>query len=325
VKIPVEISEPVYNTEFTSKSQRRTFGITMAQNVKTGPDLEEKAQYINKILADLLDSAADQHPYLAKAMRYSLEAPGKRLRAVLVLLCSELVCGKAGRDAEIAAAAVEMVHTYSLIHDDLPAMDDDDFRRGRPSCHKQFDEATAILAGDALLTIAFEFLARNVTDAALAVGLISALAEAAGPAGMIAGQMADLEAEDGEPSPELLEYIHINKTAKMFRAACRMGALAGGAENRQLEALSDYGLKIGLGFQIVDDILDISETSQHLGKTAGKDAAQGKLTWPSLFGIEKSRVRLEQLAAEAVSALAVFDHRADTLRDLTQKLVRRTK
>ena len=221
--------------------------------------LHQKAQFVNNTLNQLLAEQTDIVPDLKEAIRYALTAPGKRVRSALVLWCCELISGRVNRDAEIAAAAIEMVHTYSLVHDDLPSMDDDDLRRGQPTCHKAFDEATAILAGDALLTLAFEVLAKKASPA-VAVRLIGQLAQDAGPAGMIAGQMADLKAENNHGSEEALEYIHINKTAKMFRCAASMGATTGGADNKELETLSRYGLKIGLGFQIADDILDVSST-----------------------------------------------------------------
>ena len=287
--------------------------------------LEQKTAHVNSVIADLLDSTGDMHPRIAQALRYTLEAGGKRLRAALVLFCCELLRGKPNKNADIAAAAVEMVHTYSLIHDDLPAMDNDDFRRGRPSCHRQFDEATAILTGDALLTLAFELLAGRISEPAIATELITALAAASGGAGMIAGQMADLLAENAKGSPKLLSYIHTNKTARMFEAACKMGAITGGATKTQLKHLADYGLKIGLGFQIADDILDVTAGTEQLGKTAGKDAAQGKLTYPALVGLEKSRKLAQRLTAEAIAALKPFGSKADALSQLAQTMLERTK
>ena len=177
-------------------------------------------------------------------------------------------------NAEMASAAVELVHTYSLIHDDLPSMDNDDLRRGVPTCHMVFDEGTAILAGDALLTLAFEVLAREIDPPTMALKLIGQLAHNAGPSGMIGGQIADLKAEQTECDQEILEYIHTNKTAKMFKCAAAMGAICGGASKKQHENLCEYGLKIGLCFQITDDILDLSASSEELGKTAGKDATR---------------------------------------------------
>jgi geranylgeranyl diphosphate synthase type II len=247
------------------------------------------------------------------------------VRSVLVLWCCELIEGKINRNAEIAAAAIEMVHTYSLVHDDLPAMDDDDFRRGQPTCHKAFDEATAILTGDALLTLAFEVLAKEIDAPAVAVRLIGELAQAAGPAGMIAGQMADLKAENGSGSKEILECIHTNKTAKMFRCAAAMGAICGKAVDGDFDRLCEYGLKIGLGFQIADDVLDVCASSEHLGKTAGKDAKAGKVTYPAVVGLEKSKQLGKQLADEAVAVLEPFGRRAETLRNLAITLLKRTK
>jgi len=286
--------------------------------------LRERAQFVNSSLERLVASQ-QINSELKEALRYTLESPGKRIRSVLVLWCCELVSGRVNRNAEISASAIEMVHTYSLVHDDLPAMDDDDFRRGLPSCHKAFGEATAILAGDALLTLAFEILAKEIDEAAVAVRLIGQLAEAAGPAGLIAGQIADLKAEKSEGTEEVLRAIHTNKTAKMFGCAAAMGAICGGAEKNQFESLCEYGLKIGLGFQIADDILDVCASSEQLGKTAGKDSKAGKMTYPAVVGMEKSRQLAKKLADEAVAALEPFGPKADTLRRLAMALLERTK
>ncbi len=218
-----------------------------------------------------------------------------------------------------------MVHTYSLVHDDLPAMDNDDLRRGRPTCHKAFDEATAILAGDALLTLAFEVLAKEIDEPAIAVKLIGELAGAAGPGGMIAGQFADLKAEKGQGGEEMLEYIHANKTARIFRCAAAMGAICGDANENEYKSLCEYGFKLGLGFQIADDILDVSASSEQLGKTAGKDAKAAKCTYPSVVGLEKSRQLAKKLADEAVMILEPFGPKADTLRKLAIALLERTR
>jgi geranylgeranyl diphosphate synthase type II len=285
--------------------------------------LHEKAELINHTLAQLLASQQIDSK-LKETLKYTLGTPGKRVRSALVLWCCELAGGKINRNAEIAAAAIEMVHTYSLVHDDLPAMDDDDLRRGVPTCHKAFDEATAILTGDALLTLAFEILAKEVDEPTIAVKLIGQLAQDAGPSGMIAGQMADLRAENGRGNKELLEYIHTNKTAKMFRCAAAMGAICGRAEKKQLDLLSEYGLKIGLGFQIADDILDVSASSKQLGKTAGKDAKAAKCTYPAVVGIDKARELEKKLADEAVAILEPFGKKADTLRQLAMALLERT-
>ena len=280
---------------------------------------------MNDTLHRLLAKHSDINGDLKKAISYTLGGNGKRIRAAMVLWCCELVGGRINHNAEMASAVIEMVHTYSLVHDDLPAMDNDDFRRGRPTCHKAFDEATAILTGDALLTLAFEILATEINQPAVAVRLIGELARAAGPAGMIAGQAADLKAENTRGTKKLLEYIHINKTAKMFRCAAAMGAICGGAKKSEFDRLCEYGLKIGLGFQIADDILDVSASSEQLGKTAGKDAKAGKTTYPSVMGLEKSRQLGEKLADEAVAALKPFGAKADVLRQLAAVLLQRTK
>ena len=286
--------------------------------------LHGKAEFINHTLEQLLASQQIDSK-LKEALKYTLGTPGKRVRSALVLWCCELLSGQINRNAEIAAAAIEMVHTYSLVHDDLPAMDNDDLRRGLPTCHKAFDEATAILTGDALLTLAFEILAKEIDEPAIAVKLIGQLAQDAGPSGMIGGQMADLRAENGWGNEELLQYIHTNKTAKMFRCAAAMGVICGGAEKKQLDLLSEYGLKIGLGFQIADDILDVSASSEQLGKTVGKDAKAAKCTYPAVVGIEKARELEKKLAHEAVAVLEPFGKKADTLRQLAMALLERTK
>jgi len=294
--------------------------------------LQQKAQFVNELLRQLLASQQIDSE-LKEALKYTLETPGKRIRSALVLWCCELAGGKINRNAEIAAAVIEMVHTYSLIHDDLPAMDDDDLRRGVPTCHKAFDEATAILTGDALLTLAFEILAKEIDEPSIAVKLIAQLAQDAGPSGMIGGQMADIKTlmlDTGSPSNILnrvskIEYIHTNKTAKMFRCAAAMGAVCGGAEKQQLDLLSEYGLKIGLAFQIADDILDVTASSLQLGKTAGKDIKADKCTYPAVVGIDKARERERKLTDEAVAVLEPFGGKADTLRQLTMALLERIK
>lgn len=287
--------------------------------------LQNRAALVNNTLQQILAEQADVDPNLKQALSYTLVAPGKRVRSVLVLLCCELVSGRTNRNAEIAAAAVEMVHSCSLVHDDLPAMDDDDLRRGQPTCHKAFDEATAILTGDALLALAFEILAKEIDGLSIAVKLISELAEAAGPTGMMTGQMTDLKAENTAVSQETLEYIHINKTAKLFRCAAAMGCICGETDDKQLKSLREYGLKIGLCFQIADDILDVAASSEQLGKTAGKDKRDGKATYPAVVGMQRAKQLERKLADEAVAALGPFGSRADTLRQLAIALLGRTK
>ncbi len=224
---------------------------------------------------------------LRKAIRYSLLAPGKRLRPMLVLLAAE-ACRGSFEAALPAACAVEMVHTYSLIHDDLPAMDDDDLRRGRPTCHVAFGEATAILAGDALLTLAFEVLARDLQPASAAAEGCGLLAQAAGATQLVGGQADDLLGTGAHSGIEALESIHRRKTGAMFLVSLQLGALAAGAGQRERAALEVYGRKLGLAFQIVDDLLDVRGSAAELGKAAGKDDAHGKLTFPGVLGIEES-------------------------------------
>ena len=287
--------------------------------------LAEKTEIVNAALSELLASRPDIGGELKTAIKYTLDAPGKRIRSALVLWCCELTSGTINHAARVAAAAVEMVHTYSLVHDDLPAMDDDDLRRGQPSCHKKFDEATAILTGDALLTLAFEVLANEVAEAGITVRLIRTLAAACGPAGMIEGQMADLKNQNSPAGADILRYIHLNKTAKMFAAAAAMGAITGGANDEQIERLLQYGLTIGLGFQVADDILDVSGSSEHLGKTAGKDARQGKVACTAVLGMAESKRIAQKLSEEAIATLDIFGRKADILRQLAIALLERTR
>ncbi|WZO98380.1 polyprenyl synthetase family protein [Isosphaeraceae bacterium EP7] len=262
---------------------------------------------------------------LVEAMRYSLLGGGKRLRPVLTILAAE-ACGASLEDALPAACAVEMVHTYSLIHDDLPSMDDDDLRRGRPTCHKAFDEATAVLAGDGLLTLAFEVIARHVRPGDRAAACILALAEGSGPSGMVGGQMADLEAEGRDDATiEALEAIHRRKTGALLRSSLRMGAIVAGAPAAWRQALDTYGHAVGLAFQIVDDLLDVNGDETKLGKRVGKDSNLGKWTYPGLLGVEGSRLRARQLADEAVAAVGVLGDRGAPLRALAVDLLERDR
>ncbi len=224
-----------------------------------------------------------------------------------------------------AACAVEMVHTYSLIHDDLPAMDDDDLRRGRPSCHAQFGEAMAILAGDALLARAFEVLARDVQPPQVAAACCAALGRAAGPSEMVGGQVDDIKAEFQGGDLALLESIHRRKTGAMINVALRLGGLVAGARSEQLEALSTYGDRLGLAFQIVDDVLDLRGDEVAMGKRLGKDSARGKLTFPSILGLEESEQRAGQLVDAAQEALALFQDRAENLASLARYVIQRSR
>ena len=265
-------------------------------------------------------------PDLARAMRHSLLGGGKRLRPVLALLAAE-ACGADPDLALPAACALEMVHTYSLIHDDLPCMDDDDLRRGRPTCHKVFGEATALLAGDSLLTLAFEVLARDIQPPAAAAACVLALAEGSGPSGMAGGQMADLQAEERtDPiTAEGLEAIHRRKTGALLRASLRMGGIVAGAAPEQLRALDIYGRAVGLAFQIVDDLLDVQGDEAKLGKRVNKDQGLGKWTYPGLLGLDGSRRRARELADEGIEALAAFGGRGDRLRALALDLLERDR
>ena len=263
-------------------------------------------------------------------MRYSVLGGGKRLRPVLCLMAAE-ACDGDPQAAMGAACALELVHTYSLIHDDLPAMDDDDLRRGRATCHKAFDEATAILAGDGLLTLAFELIAREGVPPVAALQCVRILAEAAGPAGMVGGQMADLLAEKqaldqgNEGSLAELEAIHRRKTGALLRAPLKMGAVIAGALPSHQEALDRYGRAVGLAFQIIDDLLDVQGDETKLGKRVGKDTGLGKWTYPRFLGIEGSRRRAQQLADEAVTAIAPLGARGFRLRELALALLERDR
>jgi len=297
----------------------------MQETMDFKTELTVRAAEVNSTLTSLIDAQKSLTPRLDEAIRYCLNAGGKRIRAAVLLWSSQALGGQPNKAAQIAAAAIEMVHTYSLIHDDLPAMDDDDIRRGQPSCHKQFDEATAILTGDAIITLAFEVLASEIDDPKIAVELIKTLARAAGAAGMVAGQMADLQNAGSKASLETLMYIHTNKTARMFEAAAAMGAIAAGGEKLHTDRLAAYGLKIGLAFQIADDILDLSATSEELGKTAGKDSKQEKITYPAIVGIEKSKAIAAEVTDGAIAQLSDFGPEADMLRRLAKQLLERTK
>ena len=270
--------------------------------------------------------AESQDPaVIHRAMRYSLFAGGKRIRPLLAMAAAEAVTDDPA-GIENAACALELIHTYSLIHDDLPALDNDDLRRGRPTCHKVFGDAMAILAGDALLTLAFEVLAKleNV-DAGRRILLVSELATASGTVGgMIGGQVNDLEGEGQSPTAQLLDRIHRAKTGALLRASVRMGAIYAGAADLPLTAITCYGDNIGLAFQIVDDVLDVEQPSEALGKTAGKDAQQKKITFPAVYGLERSRAMAEQERLAAHLALEPFGDRAARLKQLADLIVQRT-
>ena len=275
-------------------------------------------QEFSKFLEDVKDAP----PTLVEAIRYSALAPGKRLRPYLVTECCRLVGGTA-EAALPAAAAIECVHAFSLIHDDLPAMDNADLRRGRPTCHVRFGEALAVLAGDALLALAFEVLAAGAPDPAAGVALVMELAQATGRQGMIGGQVADVQGERAPLDRARVEYIHRCKTARLLQAACRMGVLCGRGEARALTDLGQYGLRLGLAFQIADDLLDVTASAEQMGKNVGKDAGAGKQTFPACVGIEQSRLAARQAVNEAIASVAGFGSAAAALCDLARYVVDR--
>ncbi|MGD1085328.1 MAG: polyprenyl synthetase family protein [Verrucomicrobiota bacterium] len=290
-----------------------------------GSYLAERTQAVNRALGGFLPAAAAKPATLHRAMRYSVFAGGKRLRPALCLAAAE-ACGGAWREALPLACAVECVHTYSLIHDDLPAMDNDDYRRGKPTNHKVFGEGVAILAGDALLTEAFAIVGQSKSRPRYSQrDMLLELAEAAGSRALIAGQVADLEGEGKMTSAAQLRYIHERKTAALLRCSVRLGGMSANAGPAQLEALGDFGRNVGLAFQIIDDILDVTQTSEQLGKTAGKDTRAQKATYPSIVGLEKSRQMAADLTGRAFAALRVFKGRARALEALAGHLLRRDK
>jgi geranylgeranyl diphosphate synthase type II len=283
-------------------------------------------------LVPRIDAALDRYaqfedgcpPELGKAIRYALLAPGKRLRPTLVLLAAE-ACGGSADAALPAACAVEMIHTYSLVHDDLPAMDDDDLRRGRPTCHKVFGDAIAILVGDALLARAFEILASDVKPAERAAHCCAALGHAAGATALVGGQAADIAGGvTGDDVPSL-EAIHRRKTGALITASLELGGIAAGANAEQLAALDSFGHDLGLAFQITDDLLDVAGRESAVGKRLDKDAAMGKATYPQLLGVEESRRRAAELVDRACQALEPFGSDAQPLRDLAQFVLDRNR
>lgn len=285
--------------------------------------LQSCAQRVDRALDGFLPKATTKPPTIHRAMRYSLFAGGKRMRPVLCLAAAE-ACGGDLSAALPAACAVECVHTYSLVHDDLPCMDDDDLRRGRPTSHKVFGEGIAVLAGDALLTQAFEILAQAApTKRHSVAAMIRELAVAAGSVKLIAGQVADLEGEGKKATRAQLRFIHECKTAAMIEVSLRLGAMSANATPAKLAALTDFGRNLGLAFQVIDDILDVTQTSEKLGKSAGKDVAAEKTTYPSVIGLEASKREARKLTASALSALKSFGSRGATLRALAEYLLER--
>ena len=288
--------------------------------------LEEGRKASDEALERLLP-AETRHPVsIHKAMRHSVFAGGKRLRPILCREAGRMVAGNVPPGIDELGAALEMLHTYSLIHDDLPALDNDDLRRGRPTCHVVFGEAIAILAGDALQTQAYEVLARLQCPAEERTRIIEEIAHATGTIdGMIGGQVVDVEAEHSKPDLATLEYIHRAKTAALITASLVSGGLYARGGDDEIKRLRSFGQQIGLAFQIVDDVLDLTQTSEQLGKTAGKDMAAEKTTYPALFGIDESLKKADKLVAEAFVQLDPFGGRANTLKELARDLVERKK
>jgi len=286
--------------------------------------LAQTTLLVDRSLDSFLPGPRIKPSTIHKAMRYSIFAGGKRMRPALCLAAAE-ACGGSPELALHAACSLECVHTYSLIHDDLPSMDDDDLRRGRPTSHKVFGEAVAILSGDALLTLAFEILAQSPPTRRYSVSdAIQELARASGSIGMIAGQVADMEAEGSQQiSVRQLQYIHASKTAALLSCSLRLGAMSANATPSRLQALSEFGRHVGLAFQVVDDILDVTQSSDRLGKTAGKDQAAAKVTYPALMGLSRSRHKAARLTQKAFDAIKPFGAKAKALRALADFLLHR--
>ena len=288
--------------------------------------LHQGRELVDGALERLLPPETQRPASIHQAMRHSVFAGGKRLRPILCMEAARLVDGALPAGVEDLGAALEMLHTYSLIHDDLPALDNDDLRRGRPTCHKVFGEAIAILAGDALQTQAYEVLANLQCPAEARVRIIGEIARGTGTIdGMIGGQVVDLEAERTPPDATTLEYIHRAKTAALITSSLVSGALYAGTDEQGVARLRIFGESVGLAFQIVDDILDVTQTSEQLGKTAGKDTAAEKVTYPSLYGIEESRRRADALVDTAFAALEPFHQRAESLKAVARYLVERLR
>lgn len=286
--------------------------------------IQEGAESTDRALEALIPSAATVPGSIHSAMRHSVFAGGKRLRPVLAMQAGATIAGAVPSGIERLGAALEMLHTYSLIHDDLPALDNDDLRRGRPTCHVAFGEAIAILAGDALQTRAFEVLAGLNCPPASTVQIISLIANAVGTVGgMIGGQVLDIESEHKQPTPELVEAIHRAKTGALIRVSVVAGGVYGGATPEDVARLDLFGRKAGLAFQIVDDVLDMTVDSAQLGKTAGKDLATEKATWPAVYGIEQSKRDAAQLIEEAFKAIEPYGSRAEGLKSVARYLVER--
>ena len=306
-----------------SSNENRAFSIRF-RPVNLKKYLRTRQKVIDRALDRYLPKTSTKPVTLHKAMRYSLFAGGKRLRPILCLAAAEACRGNVDTALPLACA-VECIHTYSLVHDDLPSMDNDDFRRGRPTCHKVFGDGIAVLAGDALLTIAFEIVSNAKPALRYDISiLLREIAVAAGSQKLIAGQVADLEAEGKRVKRDQLRFIHENKTAAMLKSSVRLGAMSANADARKLSAITQFGEQLGLAFQVIDDILDVTQTSEILGKSAGKDVAAKKATYPAVIGLEKSRAEARRLTRQAHDALSVFQEGdAEALHALANYLLER--
>jgi geranylgeranyl diphosphate synthase, type II len=296
-----------------------------ASETKLPAFFEQDRIAVDAFLDRLLPPQGTQPASIHEAMRYSVLAGGKRIRPILCLETARIFASYPAVDAALyPACAIEFIHTYSLIHDDLPALDNDDLRRGKPTSHKKFGDAIAILAGDALLTKAFETIAATPVDSTRTVAMLTEIATAAGTVnGMVGGQVADIESENKQVAPEMLEYIHRSKTAALIRASVTAGAVCAGARPEDVARLRSFGEKIGWAFQVTDDILDVEESSAALGKTAGKDIAQHKATYPAIHGLERSHEIAKDLANRAIAELTPYAAKADPLRDIAEYLILR--
>jgi geranylgeranyl diphosphate synthase type II len=292
-------------------------------NAAMADRLAEWSKRFDEVYASWLPTADNESNDLIEAMRYSALGPGKRFRPYLTVRCCELAGGRE-KDALPAAVAIECVHAFSLVHDDLPAMDDDDLRRGRPTNHKVYGEGAAILVGDALLTYAFEVLAAKITDSAISAACTLELARATGTAGMIGGQADDLRGEAETPSLALVKHIHSRKTARLIESACRLGGMTAGADSSTIDRLGMFGRHLGLAFQIADDLLDVCGETKVLGKRAAKDAARNKQTFPAAAGVEEARLTAQREAEAAIDSLHWADASADELRSLAAFVVERS-
>lgn len=306
-----------------SSNENRAFSIRF-RPVNLKEYLRTRQKLIDRALDRYLPKTSTKPVTLHKAMRYSLFAGGKRLRPILCLAAAEACRGNIDNALPLACA-FECIHTYSLVHDDLPSMDNDDFRRGRPTCHKVFGDGIAVLAGDALLTIAFEIVSNAKPTPRYDISiLLREIAVAAGSKRLIAGQVADLEAEGKRVKRDQLRFIHENKTAAILKSSVRLGAMSANADARRLSSITQFGKRLGLAFQVIDDILDVTQTSEILGKSAGKDVAAKKATYPAVIGLEKSRAEARRLTRQAHDALSVFrEDDAEVLHALANYLLER--